>query len=79
MRLCNAYVEMGHNTLPEMVVTNKNFKGWKVRYYRTANNEILKEYISHGESVDFDFFNKDDNYQLMMGMLQSDEWELCQN
>lgn len=74
MRLSSWYCEFQKTGDPELCVKNDHYKGWVVRYYRTANNEIAKDYISHGETVQYDFFNENDNYKLLMGMLQSEDW-----
>lgn len=59
----------------EICVENSRFEGWKVRYYKTENNDIEKEYTYRGGVVDVNYFNKNDNYWLLLEMLQSDDWE----
>ena len=69
MRLCNATGYLRETD--EVVLTNKTFKGWQVRYFRTAGG-FDSEIWHKGKLVSRD----DMTQQFLAALLQNEEWEV---
>lgn len=68
MRLCNATGYL--READEVVLTNKTFKGWQVRYFRTAGG-FDSEICHKGKQVS----REDMTQQFLAALLQNEEWE----
>lgn len=69
MRLCNATGYL--READEVVLTNKTFKGWQVRYFRTAGG-FDSEICHKGKQVS----REDMTQQFLAALLQNEEWEM---
>lgn len=69
MRLCNATGYLRESD--EVVLTNKTFKGWQVRYFRTAGG-FDSEIWHKGKAVS----REDMTQQFLAALLQNEEWEV---
>ena len=68
MRLCNATGYLRETD--EVVLTNKTFKGWQVRYFRTAGG-FDSEICHKGKQVS----REDMTQQFLAALLQNEAWE----
>lgn len=69
MRLCNATGYLRETD--EVVLTNKTFKGWQVRYFRTAGG-FDSEICHKGKQIS----HEDMTQQFLAALLQNEEWEV---
>lgn len=68
MRLCNATGYLRESD--DVVLTNKTFKGWQVRYFRTAGG-FDSEICHKGKQVS----REDMTQQFLAALLQNEDWE----